>query len=463
MRMVRRVAKSCAFAILGLGLLPTQLEFHDLGALIAPRAEASDYVPDHMMASPFGTIHASLFTFPRLVTADAPDVRLAALDVDSSDVTGSIASRGLIDARDEHEFLTQVNRVDKGDRLVPAPAPAPAPVPAPQTDATPSETPGIVPLTIVTAPGGQPAPPVEQPSPSAAPQSAAEADEDTAAAAPPAAPAEAATQPPPAQVAALTVDSADTADDDEKPVIASAQIYFGIQPMGGMLDSMQPWSPDNPIIVVGPTDAPADADAATAAHDPKLEPPATATRNETIANKGEVTGAEQHPMTPAERLNLTAKSRVKAEKCLANAIYFEARGEPVRGQIAVAQVVMNRVFSGYYPHDVCGVVYQDSNRHLACQFTFACDGIPDTINEPDAWKRATEIARDTLDGKLWLPDVGKATHYHAYWVHPWWVHEMRKLDRIGVHTFYRPRNWGDGAEAPVWGDAAATKEAEKKL
>jgi spore germination cell wall hydrolase CwlJ-like protein len=267
------------------------------------------------------------------------------------------------------------------------------------------------------------------------------------------------TQPPPTQVAAVAVDNADTADDDDKPVIASAQIYFGIQPMGGMLDTMQPWSPDNPIIVVGPTDAPADANAATAAP----PPPAAAAKNETIANKGEVTGAEQHPMTPAERLSLSPKTRVKAEKCLANAIYFEARGEPVRGQIAVAQVVMNRVFSGYYPHDVCGVVYQDSNRHLACQFTFACDGIPDTVNEPDAWKRATEIARDTLDGKLWLPDVGKATHYHAYWVHPWWVHEMRKLDRIGVHTFYRPRAWGDGAAAPVWGNAADTKEAEKKL
>ena len=85
------------------------------------------------------------------------------------------------------------------------------------------------------------------------------------------------------------------------------------------------------------------------------------------------------------------------------------------------------------------------------------------MDEPDAWKRAKEIARDTLDGKLWLPDVGKATHYHAYWVRPIWVHEMHKLDRIGVHTFYRPRNWGDGAGAPVWGDAATTKETVKKL
>jgi hypothetical protein len=59
--------------------------------------------------------------------------------------------------------------------------------------------------------------------------------------------------------------------------------------------------------------------------------------------------------------------------------------------------------------------------------------------------------------------VGKATHYHARWVHPRWVREMQRLDRIGVHTFYRPRNWGDGSEQPIWGDAATTAEAERRL
>jgi spore germination cell wall hydrolase CwlJ-like protein len=145
---------------------------------------------------------------------------------------------------------------------------------------------------------------------------------------------------------------------------------------------------------------------------------------------------------------------------LADAIYFEARGESLRGQMAVAQVVINRVFSGYYPNNVCGVVYQNTHRHrrLRCQFSFTCDGIPDRINEPDAWERAKRIAHDALDGNFWLNDVGKATHYHARWVHPWWVREMRRLDRIGVHTFYRPRKWGDGADSPVWGDASAKLE-----
>ncbi|HTP90594.1 MAG TPA: cell wall hydrolase, partial [Xanthobacteraceae bacterium] len=124
-------------------------------------------------------------------------------------------------------------------------------------------------------------------------------------------------------------------------------------------------------------------------------------------------------------------------------------------------VVMNRVFSGYYPNDVCGVVYQNANRHLACQFTFACEGKDlSKVDEPDMWEQAKRIAKDMLDGKIWLAEVGHATHYHAYWVHPSWVHEMTRLYRLGVHTFYRPRNWGTGDDAPVWGKAAATSNTD---
>jgi spore germination cell wall hydrolase CwlJ-like protein len=181
------------------------------------------------------------------------------------------------------------------------------------------------------------------------------------------------------------------------------------------------------------------------------------------AAKGAVGGAGQRAKSPAERLGLAGQAREKAEKCLANAVYFESRGESVRGQIAVAQVVLNRSFSGYYPNDVCGVVYQNARRHLACQFTFACDGIRDVVTETDAWDRATRIAKATLDRKVWLPEIGKATHYHAYWVHPWWVRTMRKLTRIGVHSFYRPRRWGDGEAAPTWGSAAAAAEMAARL
>jgi spore germination cell wall hydrolase CwlJ-like protein len=229
-----------------------------------------------------------------------------------------------------------------------------------------------------------------------------------------------------------------------------ARIYFTTASPHLMAGTVEPW----PGEAVGPAWR-EQGDMPMALHAPSVRP-----SNETIAPKGEVTGADRRPMSPAERLALTGAARARHEKCLADAIYFEARGEPVRGQMAVAQVVINRVFSGYYPNNVCGVVYQNAHRHrrLRCQFTFACDGIPERINEPQAWERAKRIARDALDGNFWLNDVGKATHYHARWVHPWWVREMRRLDRIGVHTFYRPRKWGDGAGSPVWGDASAKLE-----
>ena len=167
------------------------------------------------------------------------------------------------------------------------------------------------------------------------------------------------------------------------------------------------------------------------------------TRRRDHRAKGEVTGAGQRPKTPAERLGLDAKQRAKAEKCLAEAVYFESRGEAKRGQIAVAQVVMNRVFSGFYPNNVCGVVYQNAHRNLACQFTFACDGIPDVVNEPrhvgagqgdrprHARRQAVAAGDRQLDA---LPRLlGASVRGCA---------TMRKLHKIGVHSFYRPRALG---------------------
>jgi spore germination cell wall hydrolase CwlJ-like protein len=457
MRIVRGLSKAAqlGLAVLCFGALPTQIGFQDFGSLTGQRP--ADRVREHLMMSAFGTIHAALLTFPRPAGSDMPDptgFRLASLDPNDRDITGSIAARALGDARNDEPALIypEVNRTLKGDRLVPRAPPEPEAAPKPQSDAeqAPRDREGAFTLASATAV------PVELPSallgnatiPEDAPSLATEA--------------KAAQIPPPADLAPDLAADPDTAslDDDDSPAIQNARIYFGIEPMGGMLGAMQPWAPDDmPVFETpGATDGPRTTDTAAA-------PPAasTETAGETIAAKGEVTGEGHSPKSPAERLGLDGDKRVKAEKCLADAIYFEARGESVRGQIAVAQVVVNRVFSGHYPNSVCGVVYQNANRHLACQFTFACDGIPDRVNEPDAWTRAKEIARNTLDGKLWLPDVGKATHYHAYWVHPWWVREMHKLDRIGVHTFYRPRNWGDGADAPVWGDAVSTTEAVKKL
>jgi spore germination cell wall hydrolase CwlJ-like protein len=254
--------------------------------------------------------------------------------------------------------------------------------------------------------------------------------------------------------------------DGEDAPFRAARVYFGTASLGGTPATIEPWGPGQAPIFEPqepPPDPPPQAGEGREGAAPNVGVRSEPSRNETIAAKGEVTGEEDRPKSPAERLGLIGAARARHEKCLADAIYFEARGESVRGQMAVAQVVINRVFSGYYPNNICGVVYQNAHRRFRCQFTFACDGLPERINEPLAWERAKHIARDALDGNFWLNDVGKATHYHARWVHPWWVHEMRRLDRIGVHTFYRPRNWGDGADQPVWGDKAQTPEAVKDL
>ena len=168
------------------------------------------------------------------------------------------------------------------------------------------------------------------------------------------------------------------------------------------------------------------------------------------------------PLSPAQRLHLEGKDRAKAELCLSNAIYFEARDQPYIGQVAVAQVVINRVFSGVYPHDVCGVIYQNAQRHLACQFTFACDGKRKTINEFGSWARARRIARETLDGALYVQAVGTSTHYHATYVHPNWVHEMHRFAREGIHLFYRPIAWGNGSDEPIWSRAQLASNTKKK-
>jgi spore germination cell wall hydrolase CwlJ-like protein len=244
--------------------------------------------------------------------------------------------------------------------------------------------------------------------------------------------------------------------------VKTASLFFGSTSLGGSIESMERWQPGEEPLIVMPGALP-DPDMKVMASLPRaadepLKP------NESIAAKGEVNSDNQRAKTPAERLGLfDEKSRAKSEKCLAEAVYFEARGEAVRGQIAVAQVVMNRAFSGFYPNTVCGVVYQNKHRHLACQFTFACDNVADVVREPDMWDRAKKIAKAMLDGQLWLPEVAKSTHYHAYWVRPSWVNEMKKMYKFGVHTFYRPRAWGDGSEAPSWGTPAETAAISAKL
>lgn len=130
------------------------------------------------------------------------------------------------------------------------------------------------------------------------------------------------------------------------------------------------------------------------------------------------------------------------QECLTAGVYFEARGESARGQAAVAQVILNRVRNPAYPKTVCGVVYQNEDWTNACQFSFACDNIKDRVDDPARWKIAGEVAMAVTAGKIWLPEVGSATHYHATYVRPSWARTMKKVGRIGLHVFYRTYGGG---------------------
>nr|WP_127902018.1 cell wall hydrolase [Solirhodobacter olei] len=122
--------------------------------------------------------------------------------------------------------------------------------------------------------------------------------------------------------------------------------------------------------------------------------------------------------------------------CLAKAIYFEARGESVKGEFAVAEVIANRVDSSYFPDNFCAVVHQGDERRDACQFSYACDGRPDTIHEQAAFEKAGKIAKLIMEGAPRTLTDG-ATYFHTVWVHPPWSHQFQETAEIGAHVFYR--------------------------
>ncbi len=430
----RRRAASVGIGALVFALLPNRVGFQDLGALLARQPSVAKRWQQHLIASPFGTIHAAMFSLPRPVGTTLPHPPIYALaNFDPADITGSISKQPLGDETATLQF-PKANRKAKSDSLIarprePLPSLPPAlaiePVPEAELDAASKKDETVEnaepysKYEFVTAPDDRsPTPDIDLPY----------------------------VDIPPTNLTPVAPPK-DAGKD-------AAQLYFGADSMRSGAEELAPWAPGEAPVVLASRGDPDIKESALAPSSLDDEHKT----GESVANKGEVTGVDQRPRSPAERLALAGTARAKAEKCLANAVYFEARGESVRGQIAVAQVVMNRVFSPFYPNDVCGVVYQNSQRHLACQFTFACDGIPDIVNEPDAWERAKRIAGDVLDGKLWMPEVAKSTHYHAYWVHPDWVNEMKKIYKLGVHTFYRPRAWGDGEDEPTWGDAALTEK-----
>ncbi len=132
--------------------------------------------------------------------------------------------------------------------------------------------------------------------------------------------------------------------------------------------------------------------------------------------------------------------RARELRCMTAAIYFEARGEPRRGQIAVAQVAMNRVRANVYPDTICGVIFQGQWNRNACQFSFACDGKADRPNNKALWARSEELAREIMRGEHWLKEIGYATHYHATYVNPRWARRFDRVAKIGAHIFYKAPN-----------------------
>src|SRR5580704_11623869 len=452
MSVLRNRPKGVRFASFGLGLcvfalIPTEIGYQDIASLLARQPGVAERWQKRVFSAA-STIQVATYSFGRPIGTSVPHTAsyvLASLDNQGIDITGSVTRNPIVlpPPRYQASDFPKVDRTLKGDRLVTA---------SPQTAAPAKATPVL-----------------EDPSAS----NASVAGAKTAAEAPPAAARapldpelqEALNAPPLAQYDISMSLEAKPLDDlkvarDASPIplepapsrdgfsMKTASLFFGSSSLGGAAESIERWQPGEEPSIVMPDIAPDPDMKVMASLPPAADEASKAVESgESVAPKGEVNADNQRAKTPAERLGLLdEKTRAKSEKCLAEAIYFEARGEAVRGQIAVAQVVMNRTFSGFYPNTVCAVVYQNKNHHLACQFTFACDNNPDVIREPEMWERAKKIAAAMLDGQIWLPEVAKSTHYHAYYVRPSWVSEMTKMYRFGVHTFYRPKAWGDGSD-----------------
>ena len=136
--------------------------------------------------------------------------------------------------------------------------------------------------------------------------------------------------------------------------------------------------------------------------------------------------------------------RERAVRCMTNAIYYEAALEPLDGQRAVAQVVLNRVRDPNFPKSICGVVYQGWDKVTGCQFSFTCDG--SQVRAPLAviWNQNRKVAEAALNGYV-MGAIGMATHYHADYISPYWAPTLVKVSQIGQHIFYR---WPGDAGQP---------------
>ena len=471
MFVLRHQPKGARIASFGIGLcvfalMPTEIGYQDIASLLARQPGVAERWQKRVFSAA-SSIQLATYSFGHPIGTSTPQsatYRLASLDNQDIDITGSVTRNPILQTPPRYQAsdFPKVDRTLKGDRLVVAP-------PAPADNSPALEDPSASNASVAGAKTAT-VPAEERAAPSAAVHAPLDPELQAALNAPPLAqydislslearPLDDLRDTP--EASEMTIEPAPSRDGFN---VKTASLFFGSSSLGGPVEGIERWQPGEEPLIVLPALPDPDMKVMASLPPPSEEMAKASEAGESVAPKGEVNSDNQRAKTPAERLGLAdEKLRAKSEKCLAEAIYFEARGEAVRGQIAVAQVVMNRAFSGFYPNTVCGVVYQNKHRHFACQFTFACDNNPDVIREPDMWERARKIAKAMLDGQIWLAEVGKSTHYHAYYVHPSWVNEMKRMYKFGVHTFYRPKAWGDGSEAPSWGTPAQTAALSAEL
>ncbi len=137
-----------------------------------------------------------------------------------------------------------------------------------------------------------------------------------------------------------------------------------------------------------------------------------------------------------QSVDLFDRNFTREEMCIAQAVYFEARSEPLVGQVAIAEVILNRIVDSRYPDTACDVVFQNQHLRNKCQFSFACDGMPDRPKNASAWEKSLKVVALVMKGER--SGVAKrATHYHASYVSPRWSAHLNKLGQVGSHIFYR--------------------------
>ena len=176
-----------------------------------------------------------------------------------------------------------------------------------------------------------------------------------------------------------------------------------------------------------------------------LAAPVPATMSKKLAYAREDLPATDFDARSVHRQDRARRSPTRSSWCMATAIYFEARGESYRGQVAVGQVVMNRVAHPLYPDTICGVVFQNQQQAQRLPVLLRLRRHPRDGDRPEVLEAGRGRSPRVSSGKLYLTEVGYATHYHATYVYPHWAPRMKKVTKIGHHVFYQfKRGWQFG-------------------